>query len=307
MLGRPTQRRSVVPNGRAHGVVCGPRVSVARVVRRSGAPEVRQYAAADASRTLRPTPVNSGNDAPGWGIPGFGSTRSPIRWGLGDFFIAWVVGIVGATIAVAPFGTENGTVPVAGLVASMLGQSAATLGFLEFISRRKGRGSLTADFGFAVRARDAVWILVGLGTSLALGLMLLPISVLAGDDAGQEVVKQFQKAEGTVQILFAIGVVLVAPVIEELVYRGLLLRSLLRRMSPVAAIFVSGVVFGSVHVLFDPGAYVALPALATMGVISAVLAVRSGDLSRSIFFHAGFNLLTTIQILAVLAPRLHPS
>jgi uncharacterized protein len=250
--------------------------------------------------------VNPGNDAPGWGIPGLGPGRSPIRWGLGDFFLAWVVGIIGATIAIIPFGTDDGTVPVAGLVASMLGQSAATLAFLEFISRRKGRGSLTADFGFSVRARDAVWILGGLGTSLGLGLLLLPISQLAGDDAGQEVVKQFQKAHGTVQILFAIGVVVVAPVIEELVYRGLLLRSLLRKMSPVGAIFVSGVVFGAAHVVLDPGAYVALPALAAMGVISAVLAVRSGDLSRSIFFHAGFNLLTTVQILAVVLPRLLP-
>ncbi|MGZ8762466.1 MAG: CPBP family intramembrane glutamic endopeptidase [Acidimicrobiia bacterium] len=228
-----------------------------------------------------------------------------MRWGLGDFVLAWVVGIIGATIAVIPFATDNGKIPVAGLVASMLGQSAATLAFLEFISRRKGRGNLGADFGFALHARDAVWILAGLGTSLGLGLLSLPIRQLAGDDAGQEVVNQFQKAQGTVQILFAIGVVVVAPAIEELVYRGLLLRSLLRRLSPAAAIFVSGVVFGLAHVLLDPGAYVALPAIAAMGVISAVLAVRSGELSRSIFFHAGFNLLTTIQILAVLAPRLH--
>ena len=222
-----------------------------------------------------------------------------MRWGLGDFVLAWVVGIVGATVAVVPFATENGKVPVAGLVASLLGQSAATLGFLELISRRKGRGSLAADFGFIVRARDAVWVLVGLGTSLGLTLLLIPISVLAGDGSGQEVVKQFEKSHGTVQILFAIGVVVVAPVIEELVYRGLLLRSLLRKMSPVGAIFVSGVVFGLAHVLLDPGAYVALPALAAMGVISAVLAVRTGELSRSIFFHAGFNLLTTLQIVAV--------
>ena len=243
--------------------------------------------------------MNGGNDAPGWRIPGVGATRSPVRWGLGDFFLAWLIGIIGATVAVVPFVTGNGEVPVAGLVASMLGQSAATLAFLELISRRKGRGTLGADFGFALHAHDAVWILVGLGTSFGLALLSLPISLLAGDGSGQEVVKQFERSQGTVQILFAIGVVVVAPIIEELVYRGLLLRSLLRKLSPVWAIFVSGVAFGFAHVLLDPGAYVALPALATMGVISAVLAVRSGELSRSIFFHAGFNLLTTVQIVAV--------
>jgi uncharacterized protein len=280
--------------GRRSGWV-GPRRAGGRPV----VSEVPRYASGDVVRTLVSAPVNAGNDAPGWRIPGIGATRSPVRWGLGDFLLAWVVGIVGATIALIPFATDNGKVPVAGLVASMLGQSAATLAFLEVVSRWKGRGTLGADFGFAVHARDAVWILVGLGTSLGLGLLLLPISHLAGDGSGQEVVKQFEHSQGTVRILFAIGVVVVAPVIEELVYRGLLLRSLLRKVSPVWAIFLSGAVFGLAHVVLDPGAYVALPALAAMGVISAVLAVRSGELSRSIFFHSGFNLLTTVQILAV--------
>jgi uncharacterized protein len=242
--------------------------------------------------------VNEGNDAPGWRIPGATSGGSPVRWGLGDFVLAWVVGIIGATVAVVPF-AENGKIPVAGLVASLLGQSAATLAFLEFIARRKGRGNLADDFGFVIHPRDAVWSLVGLGTSLGLGLLLLPISRIAGSGSGQEVVKEFERSQGTVRILFAIGVVVVAPMMEELVYRGLLLRSLLRRTTPAWAIFVSGTVFGLAHVVLDPGAYTALPALVAVGVISAVLAVRSGQLSRSVFFHAGFNLLTTIQIFAV--------
>jgi membrane protease YdiL (CAAX protease family) len=243
--------------------------------------------------------VTEGNGAPGWRIPGATAGASPVRWGIGDVLIAWFVGIVGATIAVVPFSTGNGEVPVAAHVASLIGQSVAILAFLELIARRKGRGGLRTDFGLALHARDAGWALVGLGVSLGLGLLLLPITQLAGDDSGQQVVKEFQRSQGAARILFAIGVVVLAPIVEELVYRGLLLRSLLRRMSPAWAVFVSGVVFGLAHVILDPGAYVALPALAAMGVISAVLAVRSGDLSRSIFFHAGFNLLTTIEILAV--------
>ena len=82
----------------------------------------------------RSAAVNQGNGAPGWRIPGAKSGGSPVRWGLGDFLLAWVFGIIGATIAVVPFATENGKIPVAGLVASLLGQSAATLAFLEFIA-----------------------------------------------------------------------------------------------------------------------------------------------------------------------------
>ncbi len=245
--------------------------------------------------------MNEGNDAPGWRIPGATAGGSPVRWGIGDFLVAWIVGIVGATIAVVPFATDNGKIPIAGLVASLIGQSAATLGYLEFIARRKGRGSLASDFGFTIHARDAVWILVGLATSLGLGLLLLPISQLAGSGSGQEVVKEFERSQGVTRVLFAVGVVVLAPMIEELIYRGLLLRSLLRRTTPAWSIFASGVLFGLAHVVLDPGAYTALPALAAVGVISAVLAVRSGSLSKSVFFHAGFNLLTTIQIFAVVS------
>jgi membrane protease YdiL (CAAX protease family) len=57
--------------------------------------------------------------------------------------------------------------------------------------------------------------------------------------------------------------------------------------------------FALLH-LVDPsiGTVVALPALATVGVVSGVLAVRTGDLSRSILLHAGFNLVTVLAELS---------
>lgn len=223
--------------------------------------------------------------------------RSPVRWGIGDFFFAALAGIVGATIASVPFLGSDGTIPAAGLVASMLGQAIATLGFLELIARVKGRGSLAADFGLALSWRDLGWLPAGVGFAIAAGLALLPVSLLAGSDAGQEIVKQFEDARGATLVLFALGVVVVAPITEELVYRGLLLRSLLRRVSPVRAVFLNGLIFGVVHVVSDPGAYVALPALVALGCLAAVLTVRSGNLSRAILLHAGFNFLTTVQIL----------
>jgi membrane protease YdiL (CAAX protease family) len=42
-----------------------------------------------------------------------------------------------------------------------------------------------------------------------------------------------------------------------------------------------------------------LPALVALGCLCGVLAVRSGSLSRPILVHAGFNLLTTVQIVGV--------
>jgi hypothetical protein len=89
-------------------------------------------------------------------------------------------------------------------------------------------------------------------------------------------------------------------VVEELLFRGALLRALLRRTTPAGAIFVSAMVFALVHPLGDPevGSVIVVPAILALGLVSGYLAVRSGNLSRSIMLHMGFNLLTVALVLA---------
>jgi membrane protease YdiL (CAAX protease family) len=90
--------------------------------------------------------------------------------------------------------------------------------------------------------------------------------------------------------------VLLAPLTEELLFRGTLLRSLLRKVEPAAAVLVSAVVFGLVHVLGDPsiGTVIALPAIILLGVVSGWQATNTGNLSRSILLHIGFNALSVV-------------
>jgi uncharacterized protein len=97
----------------------------------------------------------------------------------------------------------------------------------------------------------------------------------------------------------AVFAVLLAPVVEELVFRGLLLRALLRRMDVTGAVVVSSLAFALVHVIGDPslGSLAVVPGLLGIGMVAAVLAVRSGSLSQPILLHVGFNLLTTLYAL----------
>jgi membrane protease YdiL (CAAX protease family) len=93
-----------------------------------------------------------------------------------------------------------------------------------------------------------------------------------------------------------VTIVLLAPLTEELLFRGTLLRSLLRKMSPEWAVLVTAVAFGLVHALGDPsiGTVIALPAIILLGVVSGYQAARTGNLSRSILLHVGFNALTVV-------------
>jgi len=236
--------------------------------------------------------------------------RPRIRWGLPDVGVAWVVGLVAAlvvsSIVAAAAGVDTSRVSddVGVLLASVVGQAIGVIGTLELVARRKGRGSLGADFGLVARlpggrwTTAVLWLLAGVALQLAILPFLQIIVDVHGKAETQDVVEQFKQARGPALVLFAVIVVTVAPVAEELLFRGALLRALQRRMTPAWAVFVSALAFAAVHPLLSPsiGSVIAIPGLFALGLLSAALAIRTGNLSASILLHAGFNLLTAVSV-----------
>lgn len=226
-----------------------------------------------------------------------------LRWGLPDFVIAWIAGVVVGAVAAAPFAPAAGAPKrddVASTIVALFVQSLVSIGVAWWISSAKGRGSLTTDFGLRWDWRDSGWIVVGIVFAVVAGAVLLPLNHLLPEHSGQDVVNTFKASAGGETALFVIGVLVLAPVAEELLFRGMLLRGLLRRIPPGWAVTVSAVVFAVVHPLLDPtlGTVVAVPALFGLGLLSGYEAVRTGGLSRSVALHAGFNLLTVISVLS---------
>lgn len=222
-----------------------------------------------------------------------------MRWGLPDAVWAFLAGFGGAIFAAAFFTRHDADVETAGYLAAVFaGQYGATVLALTLISSRKGRGSLTEDFGLRIRVADAWVIFGGMLLSVVLGALIAPLSHIAGGKQ-QAVVSELEHATGAKLAVLAIGAGLLAPVVEELLFRGLLLRALLRKMPAVGAVAITGFSFAIVHWILDPslGTFVAVPALFAMGMISAVVAVRTGDLSCSIFLHIGFNLVAILPVI----------
>jgi membrane protease YdiL (CAAX protease family) len=226
-------------------------------------------------------------------VPPVPSTRPRVRWGLWDVVFAWIAGLFGALVASAL--VVDQTRPVR-LIVVLVGQNAAIIAYLYVIARQKGLGSLRRDFGFTLRAGDISWFFTGIGIQL---LSFVPTTVLIaihGSEAKQDVVKIADKAHGIQIPLMILGVAVLAPVTEELLYRGVLLRGLLRRMDAPRAVFLSALIFGLVHAIGDPslGTLIAIPSIMLLGVVSAYQAAQTGDLSRSIMLHMGFNALTVV-------------
>ena len=124
---------------------------------------------------------------------------SPVRWGLGDFCWIYlplpVLALLGklAGGSSAESSTESATALSVAITAGI--QYLYWGGGLVFISRRKGRGSLEADFGVTVQTRRMWALLAGVGLQLALGLMVLPLVRLV-DDENQAVVEEIRDSSG---------------------------------------------------------------------------------------------------------------
>lgn len=237
---------------------------------------------------------------PAWPPPAPPSTGPRrVRWGIGDVIWVWLVAIVASGFASAIYlavvGHPN---HVTGwfLAFATLAQNGATVVALMGVARWKGIGTLGADFGFGLRIHDWWWGAIGVGISIASGLLLFPIDRLIGDPPSQEVIRIIDRSSGAAAIAGALAVAIVAPIGEELLFRGALLRSLQRRFRPGVAVAITSVVFAAVHPLLDPSAILAVVPLLILSVVSGIAAVRSGSLSRSIWLHVGFNAITAVSL-----------
>jgi len=225
-----------------------------------------------------------------------------IAWGLPDALLCWMAGYLGAILASFPLyashgGTDIDTKLIFGFV--LPAQQLTVVLAVVYVTRLKGQKSLAADFGLVVRLRDAKALVVGATLEIVLTLALFPILRLDPDAQNQQLLTDLKDHRDAATVaLFVIGAVIFAPVVEELLFRGVLLRALLRRVEPAYAVLGSGIIFALVHYVGDPNTLPFLPALAGLGVVLAIVALRSGDLSTSIWIHAGFNLTTTILFLA---------
>jgi membrane protease YdiL (CAAX protease family) len=228
-----------------------------------------------------------------------------VRWGIGDAIAAFAVGAVGSALIGLPIIDANHPNRPTPVLVLVVVQNLLIVGWLVMVARRKGLGSLHRDFGFEFPAPGRPWYVsvgwfcLGSAVLIATNLLLWPLSEIYGRTAKQGIVKTFEQAQGWHVVALAVAICVLAPIGEELLFRGVLLRSFLRRWSASTSVLVSALVFGAVHPLFDPnvGSLIALPAILLLGLISGAVAVRSGNIGRSILLHMGFNSLTILAIL----------
>jgi uncharacterized protein len=248
--------------------------------------------------------------APGWlrfpPIP-------PVRWGLPDAVLALLAFLLGAVVAsgavlgigVAATGEDPAAFAEANIgvlnIAGMMGSWGAAVGFVVAISRIKGQGSLRRDFGFSFSGWDP---LIGAAAAVVTLLMSAVIQTIIATASGVEPVSNSEQIFGAVRqswpllIVMSLMAAIGAPIVEELLFRGLVLRSIERRFGGLVAVVGSSVLFGVLHL---PGSPAPLPLLAGITVYGAVFALLTrtyGRLGPAVFAHIWLNTLATSVVLA---------
>lgn len=138
---------------------------------------------------------------------------------------------------------------------------------------------------------------LGLLAIVASTLIVSLLVALTGNDAAPEQVLTGGLMETPLELALAVmAAVVLAPVAEELLFRGLLHRSLRRRSRIVPATALSSVLFAVVHVDVAFSQPLALVGLTLVGVILAIAYERTGSLLVPIVIHAVHNAVTIAAV-----------
>ena len=182
-------------------------------------------------------------------------------------------------------------------------QNLGIIGALVWLGRRRGYGSPARELGLRVEPRQGWWVLAGAGALIALGLLTAGLLELLGVESrqnAQTILEMMVETRGTVTVAaVVIGVVILGPAAEELLYRGLALQTVLQGGRPPAlAATVSAAVFSLVHLadpsLFSAAGAVTLMTLFLLGLFLGAVRIRTGGLGAPIFIHSGFNLTSVL-------------
>ena len=232
----------------------------------------------------------------------------PAPWGARPVLLplaAYVAAIV-AGIVVVQFvnpSTRSGELALAAVLnvgLEGLVVAAAYVAGRDIAARSGGWGRA---FGWRCpRWKDLAIALAGVGIVLAARLALgLVAVVVAGKDAVDESQNlNVERADVGVVVLLVVIAGLAAPMIEEFVFRGLMLRTFMRRMSFWPAATLSSLIFAVGHtyeVETFRGAVILALNVAIVGIVNCGLVRYTGRLAPGIFAHAVFN-LAAIALLA---------
>jgi membrane protease YdiL (CAAX protease family) len=214
------------------------------------------------------------------------------RIGFGHAAAVWtgaslLGNIIGASV-VSAAGYHSATeAPVWVTLVLAVSLWAPLLGGMWMLSNRFGRPGaghrFAGDYGLRFTVTDLIGILV------VVRLIYWPLErgwpqTFSRSRVERNARDLYDQAHGGWLVGLVAVVVIGAPFVEELVYRGMLQGSLIRRLNDAVAVVAVAAFFALIHLR-----WVELPGLFAFGLILGVCALRTGRLGMGIMAHLAFN------------------
>jgi len=176
-----------------------------------------------------------------------------------------------------------------------------------FASRRWGTANLGTDIGLTPRWSDlgwgpVVWLgAVGIQIAVAAVVIGFGIPIANNTDGISEL-----QVDRTYVISIVITAVVAAPIVEEMVFRGVVMRGLRSRLAATLTVFLQAVLFGAAHI--DPvrgaGNLGLVMVLSGVGLALGIGAYLLRRIGPAIVAHAIFNSVILALVLTGVAERL---
>jgi membrane protease YdiL (CAAX protease family) len=177
--------------------------------------------------------------------------------------------------------------------------------FWAYASQRWGSGYRRLDVGLLVTWKDLGWGPVTWLACLGAEIVMAVVVKLTGVpfQSNTESLHDLHDRRGYVVAMLLLAV-LIAPIAEEIIFRGLVLRGLQSRMGPVAAIAVQGVLFGMAHISPERGVrnIGLVMVLSGVGVVLGTSAYLLRRLGPTMIAHAIINGIAMAIVLSGWSP-----
>jgi membrane protease YdiL (CAAX protease family) len=206
---------------------------------------------------------------------------------------AWLGGnIVAAAILAAQGSSSTADAPLWVMLASAVVLWIPFLAVIVALGRRAGERRPFTAFGLRFHTVDLLGVPIGAAAQLVLVPALYwPLrhwwpGTFDPHDVEKNARELYDKAHGIGLVMLVLVVVIGAPLVEELVYRGLLQGTFVRRVDAALGVVVVAAWFALVH--FRPVEY---PGLFLFGLVLGACTLRTGRLGMGVLAHLTFNAL----------------
>ena len=146
-----------------------------------------------------------------------------------------------------------------------------------------------------------ILLIIAITAGYSLVLSAISVYVLKYFPSYSETQKTISGTMGSIIGIFA--VIILAPIFEEILFRGIILSEIRENLKVIPAVIIQGVTFGVYHMNMFQGIYAGI-----LGLILGYVCVKTRSISSSITAHITFNICGTFvfPILIYFTPRLSP-